>query len=977
MPALTQNQFRKLRSRGQIAPISQIGGNFNIKDAYWHDGQYWGMVPSPYAGRTLTYDPATNPSGSIGISRSPLTGSSLQAMQQAAAQGNPYAQQYLQQYGGVTAQTQPQPQTPQASLPMTPTGFAQSVMSGQPISGNLLGQMMSQPQSGAPMQVLNQGQLGLHNWPTYNQPPQIPWTDPYRGLSDEARRILEQRQQGQQQRQTQTPVQPITASSNLGPPLGSQAYQQMYGTAGQQPTQQSASTSLLQRNLQLAASRGQTIGSGGNAWMQQPTGQPAGRTQATGGAPSPVPQPGPGQLPTPIGMSGGDPRLPPNYIYPRMVSQNMLTGQLADQYQQPFPSNQFPGIQPSTAGFAGTPGIPVYDPVTGQFNPASGYLGPPVQAPPGWQPRRPEDTVTPQIQSQPPGGIGGIVVPGSFPQGQFQAPIGIPNDLLYATVPQPGQQFNQGQLQQQTNQILGNFLGQPQGGGGGFFPQTAPPPRTGRQLPISIPGDSSGQITSQAGGIYQDLTAQMTPQAINELNRQLQADPSRAYPLLLEKQQRAKFGFQGVSTASRLTEMSDQDLQNWYQGYRQALETGKQPETLVDGQRMTTLAENELRSRQLIPNTQMPLSRLQPEIDNASLPQMLAFQAALRDAKEKAGTNWNKADEEILRIVNRKLARGRDEQPEKFGTGSELFQRLMPWADAAFSQLAPGDGLRGGIQLGGQPQFPTTQPPIGQTPLGVDPYFNALFGGAGGGLGGGLGGIPTGGLGGGIGGGLGVGSVSTPPFATDPYLQALFANPDFQFDPLGGLGGTNLFNIPPLEPPVIPDTTANDTNLQEFIDAFNFDFGDVGTDGASTGGGALGTGNFPLTAVATPQIPVENIITARQQQQLLNNALAQNTTAYQSQLQQARESMAGRGLAPTSPAMQDINARAALNRSLADVAAMTNIPISTQQANAEYMLQALMENAKQRGLDISTFSALINAQTGLLSPLLGAIVGVL
>lgn len=155
----------------------------------------------------------------------------------------------------------------------------------------------------------------------------------------------------------------------------------------------------------------------------------------------------------------------------------------------------------------------------------------------------------------------------------------------------------------------------------------------------------------------------------------------------------------------------------------------------------------------------------------------------------------------------------------------------------------------------------------------------------------------------------------------------------------------------------------------------------LGYGGGSPAGGSTGfqtgTSIGGLTNVMTPQIPVTPFLSDQQGNQLLNQALGANASQHAGAIQRGRESLASRGFSSNSPALQSISAQADMNRALADTAARTNIPISVARQNADYMLQAMGENARQRGLDISTYTALQNAQTGLLSPLLSALVGVI
>jgi len=144
--------------------------------------------------------------------------------------------------------------------------------------------------------------------------------------------------------------------------------------------------------------------------------------------------------------------------------------------------------------------------------------------------------------------------------------------------------------------------------------------------------------------------------------------------------------------------------------------------------------------------------------------------------------------------------------------------------------------------------------------------------------------------------------------------------------------------------------------------------------GGGTGGGTGGAGGG-LTNVMTPQIPLDPIFTPDMIRQMTNRAVGGNETTYATEMENARRGFGNSGFSTNSPALRDVGNRLDLNRQIANTQARTQVPIQAAQANASHILQSLAENAKQRGLDISVYTALVNAQNGMLSPLFGLLGG--
>lgn len=149
---------------------------------------------------------------------------------------------------------------------------------------------------------------------------------------------------------------------------------------------------------------------------------------------------------------------------------------------------------------------------------------------------------------------------------------------------------------------------------------------------------------------------------------------------------------------------------------------------------------------------------------------------------------------------------------------------------------------------------------------------------------------------------------------------------------------------------------------------------------------AVGLGNTPdfsnmfghyaeMYGKIGPQIPVNDLISGQQQNQMLNSAIGANANQRQSALRDAQANMGARGFTNESPALQATSNRLGLNEALANTQARVDIPIQTAQANAAHRLQSMQANMAQRGQDIQNFIGLENAQTNRISPLLSSLVG--
>lgn len=144
--------------------------------------------------------------------------------------------------------------------------------------------------------------------------------------------------------------------------------------------------------------------------------------------------------------------------------------------------------------------------------------------------------------------------------------------------------------------------------------------------------------------------------------------------------------------------------------------------------------------------------------------------------------------------------------------------------------------------------------------------------------------------------------------------------------------------------------------------------GDTGQGGQGDQGG---NGDFGFIG---PRIPTGDVLNGQQTQQLINDAIGGNIATQQGGLRDAANRFAGRGVSAGSPAMEGVANRLNLNTILGNTQARTQIPIDVAQLNAQHSIEAMGENAKQRGLDIGAFTSLSNANTNALTPLLSALV---
>lgn len=124
-----------------------------------------------------------------------------------------------------------------------------------------------------------------------------------------------------------------------------------------------------------------------------------------------------------------------------------------------------------------------------------------------------------------------------------------------------------------------------------------------------------------------------------------------------------------------------------------------------------------------------------------------------------------------------------------------------------------------------------------------------------------------------------------------------------------------------------------------------------------------------------PQIPVNDVVSGQQQQQMLNSAIGANAAQRQTGMRDAMNNLGGRGFSSESPALQATSNRLGLNEALANTQARVDIPMQAARQNADYRLQAMQANMGQRNQDLQNFVGLENAQTNRISPLLSALVG--
>lgn len=128
-------------------------------------------------------------------------------------------------------------------------------------------------------------------------------------------------------------------------------------------------------------------------------------------------------------------------------------------------------------------------------------------------------------------------------------------------------------------------------------------------------------------------------------------------------------------------------------------------------------------------------------------------------------------------------------------------------------------------------------------------------------------------------------------------------------------------------------------------------------------------------AMNGPQIPVNDLISGQQRDQMLNSAIGANANQRQSSMRDAQANLGSRGFTNESPALQATSNRLGLNEALANTQARVDIPLQTARMNADHRLQSMQANLGQRNADVQNFTALENAQTGRISPLLSALVG--
>lgn len=122
-------------------------------------------------------------------------------------------------------------------------------------------------------------------------------------------------------------------------------------------------------------------------------------------------------------------------------------------------------------------------------------------------------------------------------------------------------------------------------------------------------------------------------------------------------------------------------------------------------------------------------------------------------------------------------------------------------------------------------------------------------------------------------------------------------------------------------------------------------------------------------------ISTGDVISPQQLDQMMNSGLGSNINQEQSALRDAVTQMGNRGFTSESPALQATANRLGLNRAIADTQLRVDLPLRVARENADHRLQAEALNQNQRSQEFQNFTALEDARTGRLSPLLGALIG--
>jgi hypothetical protein len=142
--------------------------------------------------------------------------------------------------------------------------------------------------------------------------------------------------------------------------------------------------------------------------------------------------------------------------------------------------------------------------------------------------------------------------------------------------------------------------------------------------------------------------------------------------------------------------------------------------------------------------------------------------------------------------------------------------------------------------------------------------------------------------------------------------------------------------------------------------------------GGAGGLPSLGGGQNPFLSLIQG-MPTGPLVNAQQQQQMLNSALAGNAASASQQRNAAQGNMASRGWAPSSPALGRQNNLIDFQQMNANTQARTQIPLQIAQANGQYGIQSAQAAQQAQNQYLGALSGYYGAQSGFLSPILGAL----
>lgn len=182
----------------------------------------------------------------------------------------------------------------------------------------------------------------------------------------------------------------------------------------------------------------------------------------------------------------------------------------------------------------------------------------------------------------------------------------------------------------------------------------------------------------------------------------------------------------------------------------------------------------------------------------------------------------------------------------------------------------------------------------------------------------------------------------------------------------GATGGTNGTVTPftstsqmklptltaPGAPPTIPTTpTIAMPGAAPTGPQLNLNLPTVGQDGSFAGM----AGGAPPPKMSVP------LVSDQQMNQMLNQAYSQNAQASAGNMQNFADSVAGRGFSTQSSAVGDYQQMQDFARMNADMQAYSQIPLSVQRMNADYMLQGAAVDAQNRGMSIEAYQQAVAA----------------